>query len=70
MSIYAKRIVELREKAGLSQVDLAFDCGWRASRQSNYETGYRTPKIEDLTTIGQALDKYLENHTIVFLVTG
>lgn len=70
MSIYGDRISALREKAGISQADLAFECGWRTSRLSNYETGYRVPKAADLEVVSNVLDEYLGKYTIIFIMTG
>ncbi len=63
-------IAKLRKKAGLTQSELGFECGWGKSRLSNYEQGARKPKLDDLETIAKTLDKHLGAYTIVELVTG
>lgn len=51
-------IQSYREKAGLTQEELAEACGWKGNgRISNYETGVRTPSIGDLQLIKAALAK-------------
>lgn len=46
-----------REKAGLTQLQLAERCGWdrKQSRISNYENGLRTPSISECRTIVAAI---------------
>lgn len=47
-----------RAQAGLSQSQLADACGWGSraqSRISNYEKGARTPSLEDMRCIVDAL---------------
>lgn len=47
-----------RKKAGLTQEGLADLCGWSGnSRIGNYEAGIRTPGVEDLQAIRDALAK-------------
>lgn len=48
-----------REQAGVSQEQLGNRCGWgnkSQSRISNYETGKRTPSLEDMRLIVSALN--------------
>lgn len=65
-----KRIIALRNQAGLTQAELAFECDWTKNRLSNYETGHRTPRHDDLVILAEALDRFLGSNTIVYLVTG
>lgn len=47
-----------REKAGLTQSQLAEMCGWngKQSRISNYEIGLRNPSISECRTIVSAIN--------------
>ncbi|MEN3158266.1 helix-turn-helix transcriptional regulator [Alkalimonas sp. NCh-2] len=50
------RITEWREKAGITQADLAKLCGWQSQgRISNYESGARMPSLHDCRLIVSAL---------------
>lgn len=52
-----QQLREIRENRGLSQAQLAKNCGWdRASRISNYESGLREPTLEDIKKMARALD--------------
>lgn len=59
------KLKKYREKAKISQYDLAVLCGWEDgkaanksnSRIANYESGYRTPSLHDSRTIVTALNK-------------
>ena len=51
----------LREKRGLTQMEIGLRCGWSQSRYANYETpidrpGARSPDLDDVPTIASALD--------------
>ena len=70
MSVYGERIKKLRESTGLDQPKLAFRCGWKRSRISNYENGIRTPKIDDVIKISQALQPFLGDNQDVYIFTG
>jgi transcriptional regulator with XRE-family HTH domain len=50
------RLKEFRQKAGISQQELAYIVGLKASAVSNYEQGTREPNIETLAKIAIALD--------------
>ena len=55
METIGKRIKIARERAGLTQPQLAEKCHWSSqSRVSNYETDGREPKSADLKTISKA----------------
>lgn len=47
-------IKEAREKAGLSQVQLATAIGKSRQQICNWESGLRNPKLESLKLIGKA----------------
>lgn len=52
------KIKDNREALKISQAELAKACGFRtASRIGNYETGIRTPCIEDARKIVETLNK-------------
>ncbi|MFS1584054.1 MAG: helix-turn-helix domain-containing protein [Candidatus Arsenophonus phytopathogenicus] len=52
----AKRLKLLRERANLSQRELANLCGWASqSRIGNYESAIRSISAEDAAVIGEAL---------------
>jgi transcriptional regulator with XRE-family HTH domain len=70
MSVYGKRIKELREKAGLDVKKLAFRCKFTRSRLANYETGIRTPGIDEILNVAEALKPFLGDNLAVYLVTG
>jgi len=51
-----QRIAHFRNKAGLTQEQLAAACGWESkSRIGNYERDTREPSLEDLRAIAAAL---------------
>lgn len=50
-----KRIKAERQKAGMSQKDLAERAGTSAAMIGHYETGYRRPKFDTLARIADAL---------------
>lgn len=58
------KIKKYREKAKISQYELAVLCGWEDgkaavksnSRIANYESGYRTPGLNDSRVIVNALN--------------
>lgn len=50
-----KRIKAERQKAGLSQKELAERTGTSAAMIGHYETGYRRPKYDTLSRIAEAL---------------
>lgn len=51
-----RRISEARKSIGLSQVQLSQLTGFGKARLSNWETGFRTPKLEE----AKILEKYLK----------
>lgn len=51
------RIRETREHHQISQAALSTELGWGQSRLSNYETGIRTPDLDDSRLIVAALNK-------------
>ncbi|MCE2029254.1 helix-turn-helix transcriptional regulator [Sessilibacter corallicola] len=53
------KIKAYREKLGISQTALATKCGWEKGqvRLSNYETGSREPKLNDMRIIVSQLNK-------------
>lgn len=50
------RISEIREQAGISQAALHRKLGWRQSRLANYESGRRTPGLNEARDIVSALN--------------
>lgn len=50
------RIREIREKAEISQASLHRSLGWRQSRLANYESGKRTPGLNEARDIVAALN--------------
>ncbi|MAC99690.1 MAG: transcriptional regulator [Pseudomonadales bacterium] len=50
------RIAEIRNRAGLSQAQLIGKLGWSQGRVSNYESGTRTPGLEESRCIVDALN--------------
>lgn len=52
-------IVLLRERAGLSQKELADRAGITAAMLSNYETGAKAPSLKSFERVLDALDVYL-----------
>lgn len=49
------KLPHYRNKAGLSQEALGALCGWRQGRIGHYETGRRTPSLDDSRRIVKAL---------------
>lgn len=50
------KITAWREKANLTQHELAIRCGWKSqSRISNYESGQRLPSLKDCRIIVSVL---------------
>ena len=54
--LIGKRIAEARAALGLSQVELSQVTGFGKTRISNWETGFRTPKLEDAKTLEKCLN--------------
>lgn len=50
-----ERLILSRERVGLTLKDAAEKVGWSSSRLKNYETGYRTPTIQDVVAWNQAI---------------
>ena len=50
------RIREVREAAGIKQVDLYSRLMWRQSRLSNFENGRRTPGLHEARELVAALN--------------
>lgn len=54
---------EARKRAGKTQGQVAMECGWVDEKEvkdsnprvANYESGYRTPRIEDIPLLANAL---------------
>lgn len=56
MESFGKRLTRIREKRGLNQTALATRCGWTTyTRISNYENDRRTPDLDDIITLADAL---------------
>ena len=53
--IFSERLRIARERAGLSQSDLAEKAGFQASAISHFETGRRSPSFENLRRLSDAL---------------
>lgn len=54
----ANKISDFRAKIGLSQANLAKECGWgNSARIANYELGYRSPSINDVKIIIQTFNR-------------
>lgn len=51
------RIREIREDAEISQAALHRHLGWKQSRLANYESGARTPSLDDSRAIVSALNE-------------
>lgn len=51
------RIRETREGARISQATLHRRLGWKQSRLANYESGARTPSLDDSRAIVAALNE-------------
>ena len=54
-SMIGKRIAEARANLGLSQADLAQKTGFGKTRISNWETGFRSPKLEESKILERCL---------------
>lgn len=50
------KIQQIREAAGIKQVELCGHLDWRQSRLSNYETGNREPGLHEARQIVGALN--------------
>ena len=61
----AQRIVELRKRKGMSQVQLAKALSVSASTEGMYEQGRRTPSIDTLITMSRIFGVSLD-----YLITG
>ena len=61
----AKRIAELRKKAGMNQAQLAKQLKLSASAVSMYEQGQRYPDIDKLIVLAKVFDVSLD-----YLITG
>lgn len=70
MSIYGKRIKEARERAGMSVETLAFSLGWSRPRLSNFENEHRTPSIDAIKEVAEALKVPLGEDITYWLITG
>lgn len=57
---FAKKIKELREAKGYSQLELAYMCGLRGDAISQYESGRRRPNGKALSKLSRALDCSME----------
>jgi len=57
MSTIADRIKAARQRAGLTQADLAEKCGWPGGqrRTSHYEAGRSFPSYEDMAKMGRVM---------------
>lgn len=54
---FKENLKQARLAAKLSQPELAALCGWESqSRVSNYETGTRTPALDDIYSLAKALN--------------
>lgn len=69
MSGFGERLRELRDKAGLTQEELAFAAGFKPSSISNYEKGRRSVSIDGIYELKTALEPHIGDHTF-YLVTG
>ena len=54
--LIGKRIAEARAALGLSQIELSAVTGFGKTRISNWERGFRTPKLEDAKTLEKCLN--------------
>ena len=54
-SLFGARVREIRNKRGLTQVELAERCGVPQSRISAIENGSRVPNIETVLRLAKAL---------------
>ena len=66
MSVFSQRLIILREKRGLSQKDIAAECGVVVRAYQRYEYGEREPQLSTLIRLadfyGVSLD-YLAGRT-------
>ncbi|MCQ2350523.1 MAG: helix-turn-helix transcriptional regulator [Paludibacteraceae bacterium] len=53
---FGKRIAEIRKKQGLSQEELAFQCGLHRTYVGAIERGEKSPTIETIQKISQGLN--------------
>jgi transcriptional regulator with XRE-family HTH domain len=54
--VFGNHLRELRQKRGLTQVDLAERCGFPQARISELERGGRTPNLVTILRLAVALD--------------
>jgi transcriptional regulator with XRE-family HTH domain len=54
--LFGDRIRELRQKRGLTQVDLAERCGFPQARISELERGLRSPNLVTMLRLALALE--------------
>lgn len=54
--ILGRNVRRMREEAGLSQEQLAFDAGMKRSYLSDLERGVRNPSVRALERLAQALN--------------
>lgn len=56
MEKFGNRLKRLRKQTGLNQLALAVRCGWENyTRISNYESGTRTPDLDDIRKLADVL---------------
>ncbi len=56
LSLFGKRLVELRKEKGISQENLALECGIARSYLSGVERGKRNIALLNIYKLAQALD--------------
>lgn len=56
VGILGRNVRRLREEAGLSQEQLAFDAGMKRSYLSDMERGVRNPSVKALGRLAKALN--------------
>lgn len=62
------RIKALRKAAGLTQKNLALKVDVEPATECNWENGYRTPSLEALLNIIEALKPYIGDQTLYLLL--
>lgn len=50
-----QNIKRIREKKGITQIDLAYECGFEKGNMSRIEAGRTNPTIKTLAKIAEAL---------------
>ncbi len=50
-------IANERKKLGITQSQLAGECGWNQSRLANYEAGIRAPDLDSCRRLVEAMNK-------------